>query len=58
MRNKPNVRQDKLGKEDVHEYFMSGNLVDAQRVPVPRGKGSPPAASESCRADREVRREA
>jgi hypothetical protein len=38
----------KLGKEDVHEPLMSGNLVDAQRVQLPRGKGSPPAASESC----------
>jgi hypothetical protein len=24
--NKPNVRQDKLGKEDVREYVMNGNL--------------------------------
>ena len=24
--NEPNVRQDKLGKEDVHEYFVNGNL--------------------------------
>ena len=26
VRNEPNVRQDKLGKEDVHEYFVNGNL--------------------------------
>ena len=26
VQNKPNVRQDKLGKEDVREYVMNGNL--------------------------------
>ena len=26
VKNKANVRQEKLGKEDVHEQFMSGNL--------------------------------
>jgi hypothetical protein len=46
--NKANVRQDKLGKEDVHGYVLNGNLCDAQRVQLPRGKGSPSAASESC----------
>ncbi len=54
----PMCDRKKLGKEDVHEFIMNGNLVDAQRVQLPRGKGSPPAASESCKADREVRREA
>jgi hypothetical protein len=49
----------KLGKEDVHGHVMSGNRVDAQRVQLPRGKGSPPAASESCmRSGREAGHEA
>jgi hypothetical protein len=27
VRNKANVRQDKLGKEDVHGYVLNGNLL-------------------------------
>ena len=41
------------------DTFVSGNLCDAQRVQLPRGKGSPPAASESCmRTGREAGHEA